>query len=310
MSHMNRFFSTQAKIVLCVCCLTIMICIQATVAVDYEKGKATREKALKQGLVHYENNEAEKSLSSFKEALAATFPGAASGKSQGEEKLRSLFDNPEQSAIARYQLGLICEEQGKMDEAATLFRDALHIVSTQGATYLGVKDGCKSCHFKEWKSWKSTTMAKTFEVLKPGNNAEGKTKLKLDPQKDYTKDAKCLPCHTTGYNLPTGYKIPDGGGYKAKKAAENTVGVTCEACHGPGSKYAPVHKDVDEKKRKYKFEEFLKVGEYDNDASACTPCHNKRNPNASSGFHFNYEEQKKKTSGSHEQIPLKYREEG
>jgi predicted CXXCH cytochrome family protein len=135
----------------------------------------------------------------------------------------------------RYELGLFYESQGQVDRAAGLFCDALLIVESQDARYLGYKDGCKSCHFKEWKSWKDTKMAQAFEVLKPGVSVEAKEKRKFDPQRDYSEDPNCLPCHTTGYGLPGGYQIPRNARYKVRKAAEQTEGGTCEACHGPGS---------------------------------------------------------------------------
>jgi hypothetical protein len=47
--------------------------------------------------------------------------------------------------------------------------------------------------------------------------------------KDKTNPA-CLPCHTTGYGIPTGVSDP----YRDS----HLVGVTCEACHGPGAVHA------------------------------------------------------------------------
>jgi hypothetical protein len=43
-------------------------------------------------------------------------------------------------------------------------------------------------------------------------------------------DPNCLPCHTTGYGVPTGLVDP----YRDSQLA----GVTCEACHGPGAGHA------------------------------------------------------------------------
>ena len=69
--------------------------------------------------------------------------------------------------------------------------------------FVGTKN-CKKCHIKQFKSWKETKMAKAFEILKPGERAEAKKKAGLDPAKDYTKEAECLACHTTGYGKPGG----------------------------------------------------------------------------------------------------------
>ncbi len=43
----------------------------------------------------------------------------------------------------------------------------------------------------------------------------------------YEKNRRCLGCHTTGYNVETGYT--DFG------TTPELVGVQCEGCHGPGS---------------------------------------------------------------------------
>lgn len=80
----------------------------------------------------------------------------------------------------------------------------------EGQTYIGVKR-CSSCHFEPFLSWRQTKHSKAFEVLTAR----------------YQKDEKCLKCHTTGLGEPTGYK--DG--------EKTLAGVTCETCHGPGSKH-------------------------------------------------------------------------
>ena len=43
------------------------------------------------------------------------------------------------------------------------------------ADYIGVKK-CKACHIKQYKSWKKTGMANSFENLKPGVKADAKKK--------------------------------------------------------------------------------------------------------------------------------------
>ncbi len=295
------------------CLIAVVIGGQAVFAVE---GQTAVQAGYKQGLVHYENNQIDKALASFKDALAAAFPQPASGKLQdavslaqsgkadeAEKNLLSLFEEDATAARARYELGRIYEAQGKLDKAAVLFRNALATISSEGAKYVGVKS-CKMCHFKQYKTWKKTRMAKTFEVLKPGANAESKAKLKFDPQKDYTKDPLCLSCHTTGFGLPGGYKIPKDGDSKAVKAAKANEGTTCEACHGPGSKYIAIHKTIMSKKS-YTPQELFQAGQYKVSAGVCTTCHNRRNPMAGPDYRFDYE--KSKDEDTHEKVPLKYR---
>jgi len=85
-------------------------------------------------------------------------------------------------------------------------------------------------------------MSQAFELLKPGVRAEEKTATGLDPAKDYTKDAECLPCHVTGWGQPGGYAIPQEGSspeaIASQQLAERMVGVQCEVCHGKGSEHA------------------------------------------------------------------------
>jgi hypothetical protein len=181
----------------------------------------------------------------------------------------------------------------------------LSIISSKDATYIGVKK-CKSCHFKQWNSWRKTKMATTFEVLKPGVRSEEKTKLKFEPNKDYTKDAVCLGCHTSGFGMPGGYIVPADGDAEAQEQAEDNAGVTCEGCHGPGSKSVLIQEDIKENKRPYKFAELQAVGFHRAGVRSCTPCHNAGDPGKEPGYHFPYEEKRKE--GQHKNIELKYRQ--
>lgn len=308
---MNKYLAKRKELIVVgiFCFVAVFICGQVGLA--EEKGSSHG-----QGLNYYENNEIDKAIIALKGALVKEFATPASGELQkavdlakdskadeAEKILLSLFDDEESAARCRYELGLIYESQGKLDDAATSYRDALVINRHKGAKYVGAKK-CKMCHMKQYKSWAKTKMAKTFEVLKPGVSAEAKTKLKFDPQKDYTKDPKCLVCHTTGFNLPGGYKIPKKGDSKAAAQAKLNEGTTCEACHGPGSKYLPLHKKIMSRK-KYTFETLHQAGQIRADDSSCTPCHNRRNPTAGADFHFDYE--KYKGEDTHVNIPLKYR---
>jgi len=95
-----------------------------------------------------------------------------------------------------------------------------------GQTYTGSKR-CSSCHFKQYMSWKKT---KHFTAL---TNMPAK----------YQGDAECLKCHVTAYGIPGGY-----AGGSAPELLQNLLGVTCEACHGPGSKHEEVAKQFANKK--------------------------------------------------------------
>ena len=292
------------------CFVAVIIYAQAGLAGEELKG-------YEQGLNYYERNEIDKAIKVLKESLAASFTDPATGKLQeavdlaingkadeAEKSLLSLLDDEATAARARYELGLIYKSRGELDAAAAFFRNAQVVIADKGASYVGTKK-CKTCHMKQYKTWKTTKMAKTFDVLKPGVSAEAKTKLKFDPKKDYTKDAKCLECHTTGFGMPGGYKIPKAGDSKAARRAKENSGTTCEACHGPGSKYIAIHKNAMTKKRKYTLDELYQVGQYKVDVKSCTICHNRRNPTVEPDYYFDYE--KYKAEDTHENFPLKYR---
>ncbi len=162
-------------------------------------------------------------------------------------------------------------------------------------SYVGAKK-CKACHLKQFQSWEQTKMAKSFELLKAGAYADAKKKMNVDPQKDYTHDEKCLPCHTTGYGKP--------GGFVSLEKTPELVGVQCESCHGPGGEYLK-QGYMTLVNREYKRAELLKVGLVVPMAETCTlQCHNPKSPFVTKDSVFNFEERKKK--GTHEHIALKY----
>ena len=163
--------------------------------------------------------------------------------------------------------------------------------------YVG-SNKCRKCHMKEFKSWQESAMAKSFELLKPGAHAEQKTAAKLDPQKDYTQDAKCLPCHTTGYGKP--------GGFTDMKKTPDLAGVGCETCHGPGGTYVRDGYMTMENKE-YKIEKLIAAGmiERTNQDTCAGLCHNNKSPFVGAGYVFDYET--KKAEGIHVIVPLKFK---
>jgi formate-dependent nitrite reductase cytochrome c552 subunit len=140
--------------------------------------------------------------------------------------------------------------------------------------FIGSKS-CQKCHFKEHASWQKTKMALAFKSLKPGEAADAKKKANLDPAKDYTRDAKCVACHVTGYGKPGGYpEVGKEWSAEEKARAPLLEGVGCENCHGPGEKYDPYKKDHKE----YKWADITKLGAIHPDEKTCAACHNKESP--------------------------------
>lgn len=172
-------------------------------------------------------------------------------------------------------------------------------------TYIG-SNKCKKCHLAEHKSWAKMKHATALETLQPGQATENKTKFKLDPTKDYSKDATCVACHTVGFGKPGGYAIPDAADEKAVKESKELAGVGCESCHGPGSEYSKLHEEIMKSKRKYKVDEMYAVGLKKVDESVCLTCHNDKGPTFDKDAKFDYA--KKKDENTHEHAPLKQRE--
>ncbi|MBI5049756.1 MAG: cytochrome c family protein [Nitrospirae bacterium] len=168
----------------------------------------------------------------------------------------------------------------------------------EGAGYVGAAK-CKACHMKQYKAWEKTKMATSFENLKPGVKAAEKTKAKLDPNKDYTTDQKCLKCHTTGYGK--------SGGFKSFAETPKMVNVQCEACHGPGSEFTQIMK----KNKEFKLDEVKAAGYvFPKEASAekeCLECHGGESPfseKVDPKYKFVFKDRLKNT---HEHFPLKYK---
>ena len=137
---------------------------------------------------------------------------------------------------------------------------------------------CKLCHIKIYKSWQQTKHGTAFDVLSPGNKDEEKKKAGLDPQKDYTADAKCLECHTTGNN-------------------EQFPGIQCEACHGAGKGYTSIRvmnkklwKEDPKKQEQLALAAGLIIKP---DENLCKKCHNEKSPTFKP---FNFAERYKEVS--------------
>ena len=163
-------------------------------------------------------------------------------------------------------------------------------------TYVGAKK-CRACHLKQFTSWEKTKMARSFDLLKPGVKAAEKKVAGLDPAADYTADAKCLACHTIGYQQT--------GGFTSLKVTPDLVGVQCESCHGPGSDYLAKDK-MSLQNKEYKRADLIATGLVVPKAETCTAtCHNQKSPFVKAGYVFEYE--KRKTTGTHDHLPLQFK---
>lgn len=191
------------------------------------------------------------------------------------------------------------------------------------AEYVGTKS-CKKCHFEIWESWSKTKMAGAFHVLLPDSKLEPgkKTGLtaewiaeikankargdpKIEPGRNYTREADCVKCHVTGYGEPGGYAIPDPKNKKAARKAKKLEGVGCEACHGPGSKYVKIFEEIQEKQRPYTRDELYAAGMTEVDKEGCLRCHTKESPLVGDDFVFDFD--KLKDQGTHKHVEMKLR---
>jgi Cytochrome c554 and c-prime len=119
----------------------------------------------------------------------------------------------------------------------------------EGQTYVGSKK-CSSCHFEQYMAWKKDSHSKVFELLPP----------------KYQKDAKCLKCHTTGSGEPTGFKDI--------KSTPNLAGVTCESCHGAGSKHCEIAEKYGKKKLSAEEEKLVRESTWlQLPNNVCSECH-------------------------------------
>jgi len=87
------------------------------------------------------------------------------------------------------------------------------------ATYVsGTK--CKTCHIKSFKAHAESAHASAFENVKLAGEET---------------NTICLQCHSTGNGKP--------GGFLDVQTTPDLAGVTCQACHGPGSMHIEAPKE-------------------------------------------------------------------
>ena len=140
-------------------------------------------------------------------------------------------------------------------------------------SFVGMKK-CRMCHTNQYDSLRATAKANAWDALKPGYGVEIKARAGLDGKHDYATDERCLRCHSVGYGLPGGYVIPDPTDPQSARYAKAREGVACESCHGPGSGFIQVMRDIIRNDRTYRVEEVLAAGRRTVTEATCRSCHN------------------------------------
>ena len=109
----------------------------------------------------------------------------------------------------------------------TLYSNAFFRVSGPAPKYAGLKV-CFTCHSSICRYETNTPHASAFSS--PAFKAAGGQTNSL-----------CLPCHTVGYGLPTGFSFTNRNGVFSYTT--NLAGVQCENCHGPAANHAAATDD-------------------------------------------------------------------
>lgn len=120
----------------------------------------------------------------------------------------------------------------------TLRSNAFFRVLGPSPQYAGAS-ACLECHESDHSAEANTQHAEAFVALKRA-------------QQD--KNPSCLPCHTVGYGLPTGFV--------SETSTPRLAGVQCENCHGPAGNHAANPGDLTVRPRT------------DIAAQVCGGCHN------------------------------------
>ncbi len=120
-----------------------------------------------------------------------------------------------------------------------LYSNAFFRVSGPSPSYLGAKN-CVECHNNICRY--ETNTAHAYAFSSPEFKSAGGQ-----------NNPSCLPCHTVGYGLPTGFV--------SATATPQLAGVQCENCHGPAANHAANPND------------FTVVPRVDIAATVCGGCH-------------------------------------
>ena len=100
-----------------------------------------------------------------------------------------------------------------------IYKDAFFQVAGPAPQYAGAQ-ACSECHENIHNSAMDTRHAQAYESLR---------------QVGQNKNPSCLPCHTVGFALPTGFN--------SEFRTPHLRGVQCESCHGPAGNHAANEND-------------------------------------------------------------------
>lgn len=134
------------------------------------------------------------------------------------------------------------------------------------AHYIGADKCAKMCHKAKNKGeqlaiWQKSKHAQAYATL--ATPAALETAKKAGVTGDPQKAEACLKCHVTGFEAAATLK---------DSTFSYNEGVSCEACHGAGSKYNKLGVMKDKKAS-------LAAGMIEPTEAVCVKCHNKESPN-------------------------------
>lgn len=143
--------------------------------------------------------------------------------------------------------------------------------------YVGAEK-CKNCHASAAKGdqhgvWSKMKHAQAFATLASPEAKKIAAEKKID---DPQKSEACLSCHVTAYGVPAAQK---------HKKFDETQGVQCETCHGPGGNHVAARLSAEGDETKVQ-----QVGKdeiiHDVTAETCKKCHNEKSPTFKPPFCF------------------------
>ena len=103
---------------------------------------------------------------------------------------------------------------GRIGTITNIYSNDFFRVSGPGPQYASSQT-CAGCHGNIYNTETNTAHAQAFQALQQINQST---------------NPSCLPCHTVGYGLPTGFTDAS--------QTPQLEGVQCENCHGPGGYHA------------------------------------------------------------------------